>query len=111
MKVLLIMLINIPLLVSVMTVKGQVIYQDNFVKIMGYINDCDSLLYFQIENISDSVLVLNEKNINFEKIRNNEWAADLSLLTSGASFYEFQKAITQDEIHRDCLQFSFHKKY
>ena len=88
MKVLLIILINFPLLFSPMTVKGQVLYQDNFVKITGYISEVDSLISFQIENLSDSVLILNEKNINFEKIRANEWAADLSLLTSGASLLQ-----------------------
>jgi len=71
-----------------LTVQGQVLYQDNMVKITGYLNEIDSCLVFQIENVSDSVLILNEKNINFDKVRTNEWAADLSLSSSDLSLLQ-----------------------
>ncbi|RMG78937.1 MAG: hypothetical protein D6707_09120, partial [Bacteroidetes bacterium] len=71
-----------------LTVQGQVLYQDSLVKITGYLSKIDSCLVFQIENISDSVLILNEKNINFNKVRTNEWAADLSLSSSGLSLLQ-----------------------
>lgn len=88
MRVLLIFLTNISFFISPLTVEGQILYQDAFVKITGYINKYDSSLSFQIENLSDSVLLLNEKNINFEKIRNNEWSADLSLMTTTLSLLQ-----------------------
>lgn len=73
---------------ALLTVKSQVLYQDSLVKIIGYLNEADSCIFFQIENVSDSVLILNEKNINFEKVRANEWAADLSLSSSGLSLLQ-----------------------
>lgn len=88
MRVLLIIIINFLLLYSPRTAKGQVLYQDNFIKITGYINEVDSLLCFQMENLSDSALILNEKNINFGEGSPNNWEADLSLLRSGISLLQ-----------------------
>lgn len=62
--------------------QSQILHQDRYVKIKGYMNKSDSTLLFQIENLSDSILILNAKNMNFENVRNNEWAVDLSLLSS-----------------------------
>jgi hypothetical protein len=58
------------------------------VKITGHLDLEDSCIFFQIENVSDSVLILNEKNINFTKVRANEWAADLSLSSSELSLLQ-----------------------
>lgn len=82
------LLIFVCLHSTFLTVKSQVLYQDSLVKITGYINEADSSIFFEIENVSDSVLILNEKNINFTKIRANEWAADLSLSSSGLSLLQ-----------------------
>lgn len=85
MRVLLLFLINLWFFLSPLNVKGQILYQDAFVKLTGYINIYDSSLSLQIENLSDSVLLLNEKDINFEYIRNNIWSADLSLIDNSMS--------------------------
>ncbi|MCC7318813.1 MAG: hypothetical protein IT219_09795 [Bacteroidales bacterium] len=82
------MLTFILLHIMLWPVKGQILHLDSLVKITGYLSKEDSCLYFQIENVSDSVLVLNEKNINFHEVRDNEWAADLSLVTSSQSLLQ-----------------------
>lgn len=70
-------------------VKSQMLYQDKYVKIKGFLNEkVDSCIFFQIENVSDSILILNEKSINYVQVRKNEWSADLSLLTSGVSLLQ-----------------------
>lgn len=70
---------------SLFYAKGQTLYHDNYIKIVGYKDSAEGSLFFQIENISDSVIVLNAKNINFENVRENEWSADLSLFASDLS--------------------------
>ena len=82
------LLIFVCLHLTLLTVKSQAIYQDILVKITGYLHESDSCIFFQIENVSDSVLILNEKNINVTKVRTNEWAADLSLSSSGLSLLQ-----------------------
>ena len=82
------LLIFVCLHLIFLPVKSQVLYQDNLVKITGYLNEIDSSIFFEIVNISDSVLILNEKNINFAKVRDNEWTADLSLSSTGLSLLQ-----------------------
>tara|TARA_R110002050_G_C8902935_1_gene510290 strand:- start:143 stop:805 length:663 start_codon:yes stop_codon:yes gene_type:complete len=38
---------------------GQNIYEDEYIKVKGFINVCDSSLLIQIRNLSDSIMVLN----------------------------------------------------
>lgn len=116
MKKLLLTFVCLPLML--LTVQGQVLYQDSLVKITGYLSEVDSCLVFQIENVSDSVLILNEKNINFDKVRTNEWAADLSLSSSGLSllqpsfghFMSFKRLKAQEKYTAIAYSFPLPKK-
>jgi hypothetical protein len=63
---------------------GQAFYKSDFVEMKAFVINNHSGIFFQIKNISDSVILINEKEINFIKV-NDAWAADLSLLEYGVS--------------------------
>jgi hypothetical protein len=68
---------------------GQIILQDSFVRVTGYINLVDNQLIVQINNLSDSVIIVNGKKISvgtdtvvYKDDYGKYWRADLSLLES-----------------------------
>jgi hypothetical protein len=62
---------------SIQKLESQIINQDSYIKLTGYINTSDSQLVIQIENISNSTLIFCTEDMTFKAEYTNpmQWSA------------------------------------